>query len=220
MSPRAPTWPRMFLTAALLLGGCTQDASTPESGQEASGNTLQKLRAEADRVRKGGAPSARPEAEPEQEARLAGLAAGMGETAPSKLRLPAPNDTVHVDTVAMKLTGLESSHTVKGSSGKTGLGLTTEDLFLRVELVTQNVGKAPASLSLAGAWLTDAKGQTYPLARDAQAVAGTRPLPATWAPEQRTEVVLLFELPPEAVQDDGLALVVKGTGGDVRIPLR
>ncbi|MCY1042604.1 hypothetical protein OV208_14865 [Corallococcus sp. bb12-1] len=220
MSLHAPTWPGMFLTAALLLGGCTQDASTPESGQEAASNTLEKLRAEADRVKKGGAASARPRQEPEKESRLAGLAAEMGDTGPSKLRLPAPNDTVHVDTVAMKLTGLQSSHSVKGNSGKTGLGLTTEDLFLRVELVTQNVGKVPAPLSLDGAWLTDAKGQTYALARDAQAVAGTRPLPTTWAPEQRTEVVLMFELPPEAVQDEGLALVVKGAGGDVRIPLR
>ena len=181
--------------------------------------TLQKLRAEADRVKQGGAASARPEAPREPESRLAGLAAGMNESGPRKLRLPERNDTVHVDTVAMKVTGLESSHSVKGS-GKSGLGLTTEDLFLRVELITQNVGKTPAPLSLAGARLTDAKGQTYPLARDAQAVAGTKPLPTLWAPEQRTELVLLFEVTAEAVQDDGLALVVQGSGGDVRIPLR
>ncbi|RKH23012.1 hypothetical protein D7Y13_35065 [Corallococcus praedator] len=215
MSLHAPSRPLAFLTAALLLGGCTKDSSTPES--EATANTLQKLRAEADRVKKGGAASARPEPETDKESRLAGLAAGMGDSGPSKLRLPARNDTVHVDTVAMKLTGLESSHSVRGRSG---LGLTTEDLFLRVELVTQNVGTVPAPLSLDGAWLADAKGQTYALARDAQAVAGTRPLPTTWAPEQRTDVVLMFELPPEAVQDEGLALVVKGAGGDVRIPLR
>lgn len=222
MSPRAPSRSLALLTAALLLGGCTKETSTPEGGPEADARTLEKLRAEADRVRQGGAPAMRPVPPPREpeESKLAGLAASMGDTGPRKLRLPERNDTVHVDTVAMKLTGLEASHSVKGASGKMGLGLTTEDLFLRVELITQNVGGMPAPLTLDGARLTDAKGQTYPLARDAQAVAGTRPLPTTWAPEQRTEVVLFFEVPPDAVQDDGLALVVRGSGGDVRIPLR
>ncbi|GMU09687.1 hypothetical protein [Corallococcus caeni] len=222
MSPRASSRSLTFLTAALLFGGCTKETSTPEEGQEAEARTLQKLRAEADRVKQGGAVTTRPQPpqrEPE-ESKLAGLAAGMGDSGPRKLRLPERNDTVHVDTVAFKVTGLEASHSVKGGSGKVGLGLTTEDLFLRVELITQNVGGMPAPLTLDGAKLTDAKGQTYPLARDAQAVAGTKPLPTTWAPEQRTEVVLLFEVPPDAVQDDGLALVVQGSGGDVRIPLR
>ncbi|TSC32293.1 hypothetical protein [Corallococcus sp. Z5C101001] len=221
MSPRASSRFQALLTAALLLGGCTKESSTSEPGQEADARTLQKLRAEADRVKQGGAPSAPREAarEPE-ESRLAGLAAGIGSEGTRKLRLPERNDTVHVDTVAMKVTGLEASHSVKGGSGKVGLGLTTEELFLRVELITQNVGPAPAPLSLDGVKVTDAKGQAYPLARDAQAVAGTKPLPTTWAPEQRMELVLLFEVPPEAVQDDGLELVVKGSGGDVRIPLR
>ncbi|CAM4386972.1 hypothetical protein [Corallococcus exiguus] len=221
MSPRASSRTLALLTAALLWGGCTKEASTSEEGQEADARTLQKLRAEADRVKQGGAVAARPQPaqrEPE-ESKLAGLAAGMGDNGPRKLRLPERNDTVHVDTVAMKVTGLEASHSVKGSS-KAGLSLTTEDLFLRVELITQNVGGMPAPLTLEGVKLTDAKGQTYPLARDAQAVAGTKPLPSTWAPSQRTEVALLFEVPPDAVQDDGLALVVRGSGGDVRIPLR
>ncbi|RKG95273.1 hypothetical protein [Corallococcus carmarthensis] len=222
MSPRASSRTQLFLTAALLLGGCSKEASTPEEGQEAEARTLQKLRAEADRVKQGGTAATRPQPaqrEPE-ESKLAGLAAGMGDNGPRKLRLPERNDTVHVDTVAMKVTGLEASHSVKGGSGKVGLGLTTEELFLRVELITQNVGGMPAPLTLDGAKVTDAKGQTYPLARDAQAVAGTKPLPTTWAPAQRTELVLLFEVPPDAVQDDGLALVVRGSGGDVRIPLR
>ncbi|WP_223636896.1 hypothetical protein [Corallococcus sp. EGB] len=221
MSPRVSSRSLAFLTAALLLGGCTKETSTPEGGPEADARTLEKLRAEADRVKQGGAPARRPVPPPEpEESKLAGLAAGMGDHGPRKLRLPEHNDTVHVDTVAMKVTGLEASHSVKGGSSKVGLGLTTEDLFLRVELITQNVGGMPAPLTLDGAKLTDAKGQTYPLARDAQAVAGTKPLPSTWAPEQRTEVVLFFEVPPDAVQDDGLALVVRGSGGDVRIPLR
>ncbi|RKH45800.1 hypothetical protein [Corallococcus llansteffanensis] len=219
MSPPAPSRSLALLTAALLAGGCTQESATPGTGRDADAHTLQKLRAEADRVKQGGAASSRPEPKREPESRLAGLAAGLNESGPRNLRLPARNDTVHVDTVAMKITGLASSHSVKGS-GKSGLGLTTEDLFLRVELITQNVGKTPAPLSLEGARLTDAAGQSYPLARDAQAVAGTKPLPTTWAPEQRTEVVLLFEVTAEAVQDDGLALVVQGSGGDVRIPLR
>jgi hypothetical protein len=221
VSSRAPSPTLAFLTAALLVGGCTKESSTPEPGSEADSRTLQKLQEEAARVKRGGAPSARPAppTEPE-ESRLAGLAAGMDDTATRKLRLPERNETVHVDTVAMKLTGLEVSHSVKGGSSKVGLGITTEELFLRVELITQNVGQAPAPLSLDGVKVVDSKGQAHPLARDAQAVAGTRPLPTQWEPGQRTELVLLFEVPPEAVQDEGLVLGVQGSGGDVRIPLR
>lgn len=221
MSPRsspslAPT--ALLTAAALLLGGCTKEESA--RGAEGGGDdrTLQKLRAEVDRVNQGGHPTRGPEStRGDPNAQLAGLAAGLDESADRPLALPEPNATVHVDTLAVKLTGLESSHSVKGS-GK--VALTTEELFLRVRLVTQNVGAAPMTLDLDGAQVMGAGGQPYPLARDAQVVAGTRPLRRTWAPQERTDVVLLFELPPAALREDGLHLVMQGSGGDVRIPLR
>ncbi|MBZ4421835.1 DUF4352 domain-containing protein [Myxococcus sp. RHSTA-1-4] len=221
MSPRSSPAlaPVALLTAAaLLLGGCTKEESTPGAQGMGDDRTLQKLRAEVDRVNQGGRPTQGPEAtRGDPNANLAGLAAGLDASGERRLSLPASNETVHVDTLAVKLTGLESSHSVKGS-GK--VGLTTEELFLRVRLITQNVGAAPLTLDLDGAKVVGADGQQYTLARDAQVVAGTRPLRRTWAPEERTDVVLLFELPPAALREDGLHLVMQGSGGDVRIPLR
>ncbi len=209
----------LLTAAALLLGGCTKEESAPAGAQGGGDDrTLQKLRAEVDRVNQGGHSTPGPEAtRGDPNANLAGLAAGLDEAAEQRLRLPESNNTVHVDSLAVKLTGLESSHSVKGS-GK--VSLTTEELFLRVQMVTQNVGAAPLTLDLGGAKVMGASGQEVLLARDAQAVAGTRPLRRTWAPEERTDVVLLFELPPSVLREDGLHLVLQGSGGDVRIPLR
>lgn len=221
MSPRSspPLAPVALLTAtALLLGGCTKEESA--SGAQGGGEdrTLQKLRAEVDRVNQGGNTPQGPEStRGDPNATLAGLAAGLDESTERRLPLPGANDTVHVDTLAVKLTGLESSHSVRGS-GK--VSLTTEELFLRVQLVAQNVGAAPLTLDLGSAKVAGAGGQQVALARDAQAVVGTRPLRRTWAPEERTDVVLLFELPPAVLREDGLHLVMQGSGGDVRIPLR
>ncbi|MCP3101069.1 hypothetical protein LZ198_19520 [Myxococcus sp. K15C18031901] len=215
-APMAPV--ARLLAAALLVGGCTKDEASPGAMGNADERTLQKLRQEVDRVNQGGRATAAPEpVRAAPNAQLAGLAAAQTDMAPQKLNLPEPNDTVHVDTVAMKLTGLEASHSVKGS-GK--LSMTTEDQFLRVQLVTQNVGEKPASLDLDEAKVVDAKGTAYGVARDVQVLAGTRPLRRTWGPDERTDMVLLFELPPQALRESTLGLVIPGTGGEVRIPLR
>lgn len=210
MSRRASaSW---MLLAAALAWGCEKEEPRTED------RTIAKLRAEQNRVGKGGTPSGPPTRlttpPPDPNANLAGLAtADDGEA--RKLKLPDPNDTKHVDTVAVKLVALESSHSVKG--GK--LSLTTEELFLRVQLVAQNVGAAPAPLALDGARLVDAAGKEYPVARDAQIAAGTRELTHTWGPQERAEVVLFFEIPPPAL-DSGLTLVLPASSGDVRLPLR
>lgn len=221
MSPRSsPSLaPVALLTAAaLLLGGCTKEESAPDAMGAGDDRTLRKLRAEVDRVNQGGPTAPGPgSTRGDPNANLAGLAAGLDESAERRLPLPGANSTVHVDTLAVKLTGLESSHSVKGA-GK--VSLTTEELFLRVQLVTQNVGAAPLTLDLGGAKVAGAEGQEVPVARDAQAVVGTRPLRRTWAPQERADVVLLFELPPAFLREDGLHLVMQGSGGDVRIPLR
>lgn len=212
MSPRTALPP--ILLAAALAWGCTKEEAPPQEDR-----TLAKLRAEADRVGKGGAPSGPPSRaqQPSEDPNmgLAGLATADEGASERKLRLPDSNETKHVDTVAVKLTGLEASHSVKG--GK--LSLTTEDQFLRVQLVMQNVGQAPAALSLEGAKLVDAAGKEHSLARDVQIAAGTRELRHTWAPEERSDVVLFFEVPPSTL-DAGLTLVLPATSGDVRFALR
>jgi hypothetical protein len=204
---------RLLLTAALAWG-CSKEEAPPQEDR-----TLARLRAEAERVEKGGAPSGPPNratgVRDDPNAKLAGLATADQGATERKLRLPEPNDTKHVDTVAVKLTALESMHSAKG--GK--LSLTTEELFLRVQLIAQNVGKAAAALALDGARLVDEGGKEYSLARDAQMAAGTRELRHTWAPEERAEVVLFFEIPPSAVES-GLTLVLPAASGDVRLPLR
>ncbi|WXH31312.1 hypothetical protein WA016_05288 [Myxococcus stipitatus] len=221
MSPRASSAlapVARLLVAALLWGGCTKEESSSETMGTAEERTLQKLRQEVDRVNKGGRPATGPEAaRGAQNAQLAGLAAGLDEAVPRQLGVPESNETVHVDTVAVKLTALESSHSVKGS-GK--MGVTSEELFLRVQLITQNVGPKPATLDLESAKVVDAQGASYALARDAQALAGTRPLRRTWALEERADVILFFELPPPVLREGALHLVLQGTGGEVRIPLR
>ncbi|ADO74226.1 hypothetical protein [Stigmatella aurantiaca] len=212
MSLRAPLAP-LFLTAALV-GGCPkEEAPVPED------RTLSKLRAEVDRVGRGGPPSGPPGAASAPEdpnATLAGLASGQEYTQKRKLHPPEPNDTVHVGTVAVKLMGLEASHGVQGS-GK--VALTTEELFLRVQLIAQNVGATATPLALDRAKLVDPAGQEHSVARDVQIVAGTRELQRTWSPEERSEIILFFEVPPSAL-GAGLTLVLPSTSGDVRLALQ
>jgi hypothetical protein len=202
-----------LLLAAALAWGCTKEQPPPQEDR-----TLAKLRAEADRVEKGGAPSHPPErTAPPQDpnASLADLATADPGTSEHKLRLPEPNDTKHVDTVAVKLVGLESSHSVQRSK----VSLTTEDIFLRVQLVTQNVGTTPAPLNLQGSRVVDSNGKVYSVARDAQLAGGTRELQHTWAPDERLDMVLFFEVPPSAL-DSGLTLVLPATSGDLKLTLR
>jgi hypothetical protein len=205
-----------LLLAAALSWGCTKEEAPPPQEDR----TLAKLRAEAERVDRGGAPSGPPTRAPapseDPNARLAGLSSGEVGASQEKLRLPEANDTIHVDSLAVKLTGLESSQAVQGS-GK--VGLATEDRFLRVTLVGQNVGAAPISVPLDGARVVDAEGKEYRVARDAQIVGGTRDLRRTWPASERMDVVLLFELPPSSI-GAGLTLVLPSTSGDVRLALQ
>ena len=202
----------LLLAVASLVWGCRKEEAPPQEDR-----TLAKLRDEVDRVNRGGALAAAPStAEPEDpNARLAGLAASAEESGERQLKLPESNPTVHVDTVAMKLTGLEATHTVKGK-----VGLTSEDLFLRVQLIGENVGQAPAKLDLDLARVQDGEGQSYGIARDAQALVGTRQLARTWEPGERADAVLVFEVPPSSVRGSGLSLVLPATSGDIQLTLR
>jgi hypothetical protein len=100
------------------------------------------------------------------------------------------------------------------------VSLTTQDLFVRAQLIAQNVGPQSASLALSGAKLVDAADKEYPLAQDAQTLAGTRKLDRTWEKDQRDTLVLLFEVPPSAIAP-GLTLVLPTGGAEpTRIPLQ
>ncbi|XXF76650.1 hypothetical protein P2318_26870 [Myxococcaceae bacterium GXIMD 01537] len=213
MSPRTARG-ALLLAVATLVGGCRKEEAPPQEDR-----TLARLRDEVDRVNRGAAPAGPPSAAPSEapNARLAGLAAGASEAEERPLNLPKDNPTVHVDSVAVKLTGLEAAHTLKGVSN---MGLTTEEMFLRVKLVTENVGQTPAKLDLDTARVQDAEGKPYTIARDAQVLAGTRQLERTWEPGERTELVLVFEVPPSAVRAEALTLVLPAANGDIQLALR
>ncbi|HEY0093519.1 MAG TPA: DUF4352 domain-containing protein [Archangium sp.] len=200
----------VLLCAAALLGGCKKEEPAPTEDR-----TLDKLRQEVDRVNQGGAPSASPE-ETDPNARLAGLAAGQAQEKPRTYTLPS-KETVKVDTLALQPTGLESLHSLRGS-GK--LSLTTDELFLRVKLDAENAGQKSVHVPFSTARLVDAGGKEYPLAQDAQTLAGTRKLDRTWESEQRDSMDLIFEVPPAAIAPGLSLLIPTSSGEDARIPLQ
>ncbi|WP_375767316.1 hypothetical protein NR798_37410 [Archangium gephyra] len=200
----------VLLCAAALLGGCKKEEPAGTDDR-----TLDKLRQEVDRVNQGGAPSASPD-ETDPNARLAGLAAGQAQEKARTYTLPS-KEPVKVDTLALQPTGLESLHSLRGS-GK--VSLTTDELFLRVKLDAENVGQKSVHVPFSTARLVDAAGKEYPLAQDAQTLAGTRKLDRTWENEQRDSMDLIFEVPPAAIAPGLSLLIPTSSGEDARIPLQ
>ncbi|HYO69252.1 MAG TPA: hypothetical protein VEU33_24555 [Archangium sp.] len=201
----------VLLCAAALFGGCKKEEQ-PAANDD---RTLEKLRQEVDRVNQGGAPSAAPD-ETDPNARLAGLAAGQDQEKPRTYTLPS-KEKVKVDTLELQPTGLESLHSLRGT-GK--VAITTDELFLRVKLDAVNAGQQPVHVPFSTARVVDAGGKEYPVARDAQTVAGTRKLDRTWENEQRDSMDLLFEVPPAAIAPGLSLLIPTSSGEDARIPLQ
>jgi len=216
-----------LVLAVLGLGlwpGCRKDEPSPENDR-----TIARLKEEADRQAEARAPPSggplaqgqkqTPEAVNDALAQLAAQGAEKQKSAdaPPKLALPEGNATVHVGTAAVKLTGLSAAHTASGPR----LSLSTEGLFLRVELAVQNVGKAPSKLDFAFAQVKDAQGGEHAVARDAQRLAGTRELSLELPPGERHDLVLYFEVPPEGPGRGWSLSLPAGVGGeqDVSLPL-
>jgi hypothetical protein len=207
--------PALLALAALSLCAC------PKQNDEANPDDrlLAKLKAESDRLANGGPAAQPPAATLPPEDPNAGLAqlAAAGAGQDGKRRLPAENATVHVGTVAVKLLGLATSHTTAGT-GK--IALTTEDLFLRVELAAQNVGTTPATLDFSFARLK-AKERTFELARDVQRAAGTRELKREFPLSERVDLTLYFEVPKDAFGSELKLVFPSSIGGnaDLEVPL-
>jgi hypothetical protein len=201
------------ITVALTCGtlGCPKDEAPPDD------RALRILRAERDREARGGAPAAAPPASPQGEdpnARLAEIASGdKGE---KKLPVPGNTQTVHGGTLAVKLLDLSTAHT----AGSGRIQLSTEQLFLRIHLITQNVGPKPASFDFSYAQVEAGK-QPYPIARDVTRAAGTRDLKRSYGVDERLEVDLYFEVPPEAIGAGAALVLPAAIGGseDTRIAL-
>jgi hypothetical protein len=200
-------------TVLVVAPGCKRDAAPQSEGED---RTLDRLREEVDRAQRGEATGRAPGAAEAPHGDLAALAAK--DDAPRPLLLPADNPTVNLGDLAVKVTSLTASHSVK--AGK--LELTSEDPFLAVGLVAQNVGPSPLAVDLSMAHVRSAGGNEFPIARDAQR-GGTRQLDRAWEPGEREEVTLYFEVPAR-VLGHGLTLVlpagaVAGARGDANLPL-
>jgi hypothetical protein len=67
----------------------------------------------------------------------------------------------------------------------------------------------------------EAGGQTVDLSTDATRLTGTRDLKRAYGLNDRQEVVLYFEAPPEALIKDAVLFLPASVGGaqDVRMPL-
>lgn len=181
----------LLVCAAALLAGCP-DKSTSGDGA-AQDRTLMKLKEAKEKGPVGVGP---PVAEDEARDKLAKVATGGADDGGPR-PLPANNATVHLGTVAVKLAALETSPMVKGAK----LTLSTDQTFLFVRLVAQNVGERAQELELSSATLTTKAGE-LPLARDAQRVGGTKDLHLKFGPaaeQKSSEMTLIFELPPDAL---------------------
>lgn len=204
----------LLCAAAVFLCSCEEKA---EPVDPTGDRTLEALRREVDRANRGEAIGRAPDAVDDPTAKLADIA--TQDAAPKTLPLPEKNATAHLGTVAVKVAGLSTMHSVKAGR----LELTSEDAFLEVKLATQNVGKRPVQLDLTAAQVRDGSGQPHAIASDVQRGAGTRELSRTVAPEERVDVTLYFEVPP-AVVGNGLVLVLPAAASpsateDVVLPL-
>lgn len=191
-------------TIAVALAGSFGACKEEPAPDPLTDRTLQKLKEEVDRANRGEPVGQPPDAVAQDpNAKLAQLAAQ--DDAPKPMRLPEKNDTVHLGTLALKLAELNASHSVK--MGR--IELTSEDVFLGVKLLAQNVGKEDVRMTLAYATVKDAAGKLYPIAPDAQRAAGSKELAREWKVDVRDEVTLYFEVPSSAI-GKGLKLEFPG----------
>ena len=195
------------LVTALLLGCPSQKPSAEQAEED---RTLMKLK------QAQGDPGRGPPSREAPNEKLADLAAKGSTDEAGPRPLPAKNETVHLGSVALKLTSVSTSPIVKG--GK--LSLSTDQLFLIVRLMAQNVGEREQELDLTTSSVK-VKDTELSLARDAQRVAGTRELSLKLGPgeSQRAELILVFEVAPELL-GAGMVLSLKSPGVDpVTLPL-
>lgn len=205
----------VFLMVASSLAGCTREEPAPREDR-----TLSKLRDEVDRVNAGGAATPSPAEPHDPNANLTALAVGAqadrGTEGP--LSLPSVGVAAKAGPVAVALKSAQTSHQLTTEK----MTLTTEELFLKVVLTVRNDGKAAEPFSIERAKIVHGD-QSWPIARDAHFLVGTRQVGFDAVPGETRELVLVFEVPPSALQADGLELSLPhppGGNGDVRLRLK
>lgn len=187
----------LFLVVPLLLAGCSEKKSSVDENDP----LIRKLKAEQERLDKGGAPGGPPGAnaikEPPQP--LADIAQQPPDV---PVNVAVKSDAVTVGEVTLTPKRLETAQIVAGPKVK----LSTADRF--VKLVVSVSTTKDTSFDLAKATLVKGS-ETFELARDVQRVGQGSPLASTISAGVSQDLVMFFELPVTAL-GAGLRLELQG----------
>ncbi len=200
---------RLLVMAALLLAAsCKKDEPTFDENDR----TIARLKAEQDRLAKGGKPGAPPKpvapAEPEPNP-LAEIAAAQRPPVPLKV---LQSSGVFGD-VSITINAAEVSQTVQGAKAS----LSTEDRFVRLAFTA--VSPKEASLDLSTVKLVNGEQEAH-VARDVQRVGkGSSLSPIALEATKPQELVLYFEAPPTVVKP-GLTMVFSSQTANLSLQLQ
>ena len=192
------------LVVGLLLTGCPKNDDAPPEF-DPNDRTLQKLKAEQERLAKAGAPKLK---EPEEDP-LAAIAAAPSK--PETLGIPR-GVSADLGPVALNLVEVQQSQNVGGDK----VALATADRFIKVTL--EATTSRAIELDLSGATLVNGE-QSVGIARDVQRVAKGSPLITKFRPGGTAEVVLYFEAPKEMISK-GLKIILTAPESRVELPLQ
>jgi hypothetical protein len=197
---------RALVVAAVLgLCGCPEKKAIDESDP-----LIRKLKAEQERLDKGGLPGGPPGANPVKNP-AEPLAELTQQPPDMPVNVTIKTASVSAGDVTITPKRLETAQIVAGPKVK----LSTTDRFLR--LVVSAATAKETSFDLAKATLRRG-GDSFELARDVQRVGQGSPLASTISAGVAQDLVLYFEVPPASV-GPGLTLVLPAASGGVEVPL-
>lgn len=191
--------------AALLLAGCPDKKPSVDENDP----LIKKLKAEQDRLERGGQPGGPPGLQlPKEPQPLAEIAQQVPDV---PVNVPVKAEAVTVNEATFTPRRLESAQIVAGPKTK----LSTTDRFLRLVLSVQTTKELTFDLSKAQLVRgTDA----FELARDVQRVGQGSPLAPTVGPGVSQDLVLYFEVAPAAITP-GLSLQLPVSDATATVPL-
>jgi hypothetical protein len=199
---------KRLLAIAVLCQACTKD----EPSFDENDRTIARLKAEQDRLAKGGQPGAPPKsaqrAAPEPNP-LAEIAAAHRPPVPIKVL----ESTGAFGDVTVTVNTAEVSQTVQGEKA----ALSTEDRFLRVALTA--VAQKEATLDLSSVKLVNGEQEAH-VARDVQRVGkGSSLSPITLEAKKPQELVIYFEAPATLLKT-GLSMVFSSQTANLSLQLQ
>jgi hypothetical protein len=199
---------RLLALALVVLASCTKDE--PSFGD--NDRTIARLKAEQERLAKGGQPGSPPKAAPRvapEPNPLAEIAAANRPPVPIK----ALESTGVFGDVSITVNAAELSQTVQGDK----VALSTEDRFLRVAFTA--VAQTETTLDLSTVKLVNGEQEAH-IARDVQRVGKGSPLsPITLEAKKPQELVIYFEGPASLLKG-GLSVVFSSQTANLSLQLQ